>query len=88
MKTDLEGVKNLHSVKFTQSVKNLHKDCVKITHNNILEDNVFASQISEVLDTSFFELKYLQVFIDIIIKYKIKCHNKTKQHYNPILILN
>jgi Mn-dependent DtxR family transcriptional regulator len=43
MKTDLEGVKNLHSVKFTQSVKNLHKDCVKITHNNILEDNTNLS---------------------------------------------
>jgi hypothetical protein len=39
MKIDFEGVKNLHSVKITQSVKNLHKDCVKITHNNILEDN-------------------------------------------------
>lgn len=36
----------------------------------ILEDNVFAAQISEVLDTSFFELKYLQVFIDILFKYK------------------
>jgi replicative DNA helicase len=36
----------------------------------ILEDNVFASQIGEVLDTSFFELKYLQVFVDIIFKYK------------------
>ena len=46
------------------------KDFQEKLVNIILEDNVFASQISEVLDTSFFELKYLQVFVDIIIKYK------------------
>jgi replicative DNA helicase len=36
----------------------------------ILEDSIFASQICEVLDTSFFELKYLQVFVEVIFKYK------------------
>lgn len=36
----------------------------------ILDDTVFADQITEVLDVSFFELKYLQVFIGIISKYK------------------
>lgn len=35
----------------------------------ILDDSVFASQINEVLDVSFFELKYLQVFVDYVFKY-------------------
>jgi len=35
----------------------------------ILDDSIFASQISEVLDINFFELKYLQVFVDYVFKY-------------------
>jgi len=38
----------------------------------ILEDRPFADQMSEVLDINFFELKYLQVFVEKIIKYKDK----------------
>lgn len=36
----------------------------------ILDDAQFADQISEVLDVNFFELKYLQVLIDYVFKYK------------------
>lgn len=36
----------------------------------ILDDSQFGDQIEEVLDTNFFELKYLQVFTEIIYQYK------------------
>lgn len=36
----------------------------------ILDDTIFADQISEVIDVSFFELKYLQIFVETIIKHK------------------
>lgn len=36
----------------------------------ILDDVLFADQISEVLDINFFELKYLQVFTELIISHK------------------
>ena len=36
----------------------------------ILDDTIFADQISEVIDVSFFELKYLQVFVETILNYK------------------
>ena len=35
-------------------------------------DRVFADQIGEVLDTNFFEVKYLQVFTKMIYDYKEK----------------
>lgn len=38
----------------------------------ILEDSQFANQIGEVLDYSFFELKYLQVFVKKVYAYKEK----------------
>ena len=38
----------------------------------ILEDRPFADQIEEVLDISFFELKYLRVFISKIYDYRKK----------------
>ena len=38
----------------------------------ILQDRPFAEQICEVLDVSYFELKYLQVFIEKISVYKEK----------------
>jgi len=38
----------------------------------ILQDRPFADQICEVLDINYFELKYLQVFVEKIIKYKDK----------------
>lgn len=38
----------------------------------ILDDRAFADQISEVLDTSFLELKYLRVFVDKIFEYRKK----------------
>ena len=40
----------------------------------ILEDRPFSDQIEEVLDTSFFELRYLRVFINLIFNYKRKYH--------------
>ena len=39
---------------------------------SILEDRPFADQIEEVLDTSFFELRYLRVFVSKIFEYRGK----------------
>ena len=36
----------------------------------ILEDRAFCDQIQEVLETEYFELKYLQVFVDKVFSYK------------------
>lgn len=36
----------------------------------ILDDVMFADQISEILDVNFFELKYLQVFVELIFSHK------------------
>ena len=36
----------------------------------ILEDRSFCDQIQEVLETEYFELKYLQVFVDKVFSYK------------------
>ena len=38
----------------------------------ILQDRAFSDQIQEVLETQYFELKYLQVFVDRIFAYKEK----------------
>ena len=40
----------------------------------ILQDRAFSDQIQEVLETQYFELKYLQVFVDKIFGYKEKYH--------------
>ena len=46
----------------------------------VLQDRPFADQIFEVLDYNFFELKYLQVFIQKIFSYRDKygVHPSTK----------
>ncbi len=36
----------------------------------MLDDRPFCDQVSEVIDTSFFELKYLQVFIEVLLNYR------------------
>lgn len=36
----------------------------------ILDDIMFADQISEILDINYFELKYLQVFVELVLSYK------------------
>ena len=38
----------------------------------IVEDRPFADQIEEVLDTNFFELKYLRVFVSKLFEYRKK----------------
>jgi len=38
----------------------------------ILQDRAFCDQIQEVLETEYFELKYLQVFVDRVFSYKDK----------------
>ena len=38
----------------------------------IMEDRPFADQIEEVLDTSFFELEYLRVFVRKMLDYRVK----------------
>jgi len=38
----------------------------------ILEDRPFSDQMEEVLDVSFFELKYLRVFVAMVFDYKLK----------------
>ena len=37
----------------------------------ILDDRPFSDQIEEVLDTNFFELRYLRVFVNLIFNYKV-----------------
>jgi replicative DNA helicase len=52
----------------------------------ILDDRPFADQIEEVLDTSFFELKYLRVFVSKIYEYRKKYGvHPTKQILASIL---
>ncbi len=38
----------------------------------ILEDRPFADQLEEVLDTNFFELNYLRIFVSKIFSYRKK----------------
>lgn len=38
----------------------------------MLDDRPFCDQIAEVIDISFFELKYLQVFVEILLTYREK----------------
>lgn len=38
----------------------------------MLDDRPFCDQISEVIDVSFFELKYLQVFVEVLLAYREK----------------
>ena len=38
----------------------------------IMEDRPFADQIEEILDTSFFELEYLRVFVRKLFDYRLK----------------
>jgi len=52
----------------------------------ILDDRPFADQIEEVLDTNFFELKYLRVFVSKIYDYRKKYSvHPTKQILASIL---
>ena len=52
----------------------------------MLEDRPFFDQISEVLKTEFFELKYLQIFADTLIKYRAK-YNTHPNHEVMMAIL-
>ena len=38
----------------------------------VLQDRPFADQLEEVLNTNFFELKYLRVFVSFIYSYRVK----------------
>ena len=38
----------------------------------MLEDRPFCDQLAEVIDISFFELKYLQVFTETLLNYRKK----------------
>ena len=51
---------------FSRFGKNFQENLCRI----ILDDRQFSDQIGEVLRTEFFELKYLQLFIDTIFGYK------------------
>ena len=65
-----------NSVSFSKYGKQFQESLAKM----IMEDRPFADQIEEVLDTSFFELKYLRVFVaklfDYRKKYKVHPSNK------------
>ena len=52
----------------------------------MLEDRPFFDQISEVLKIEFFELKYLQIFADTLIKYRAK-YNTHPNHEVMMAIL-
>ena len=53
---------------FSKFGKTFQESLVKL----LLEDRPFCDQLEEVLDVSFFELKYLRVFSKIIIEYRKK----------------
>jgi replicative DNA helicase len=57
------------AIKNEPSLGSFGKDFQEKLVQLILDDTLFASQISEVLDVNFFELKYLQVFVDFVFKY-------------------
>ena len=38
----------------------------------MLDDRPFCDQVSEVIDVAFFELKYLQVFVEVLLAYREK----------------
>ena len=48
--------------------KNFQENLCKL----LVQDRAFCDQMQEVLDTGFFELKYLQVFTRKLFDYKIK----------------
>lgn len=48
----------------------------------MLEDRPFCDQISEVLDTNFLELKYLQVFVNILSEHRERY--KTHPNYDTM----
>ena len=51
---------------FSKFGKSFQEKLVK----NILFDRNFANQVEEVLDTNYLELKYLQVFVDLMFQHK------------------
>jgi RecA/RadA recombinase len=57
------------AIKNEASLGSFGKDFQEKLVQLILDDVLFAAQISEVLDVNFFELKYLQVFVDFVFKY-------------------
>ena len=52
---------------FSKFGKSFQEKLVKL----ILFDRHFANQVEEVLDTSYLELKYLQVFVDLLFQHKV-----------------
>jgi replicative DNA helicase len=56
------------SVSFEKYGKTFQENLVQI----MLDDRAFCDQISEVMDTNFFELKYLRVFVDKVFDYRKK----------------
>ena len=57
-----------NSTSFSKYGKQFQELLVQI----IMEDRPFADQIEEVLDTSFFELEYLRVFVRKLFDYRVK----------------
>ena len=51
---------------FSKFGKSFQEKLVK----TILFDRNFANQMEEVLDTNYLELKYLQVFVDLMFQHK------------------
>ena len=51
---------------FSKYGKSFQEKLVK----TILFDRNFANQMEEVLDTNYLELKYLQVFVDLLFQHK------------------
>ena len=55
-------------VDFSRHGKQFQESLVQL----IMEDRPFADQIEEVIDTNFFELKYLRVFVAKVFEYRRK----------------
>jgi len=56
------------AVSFERYGKVFQENLVQI----MLDDRSFCDQISEIMDVSFFELKYLRVFVDKVLEYRKK----------------
>ena len=62
------------------------KDFQETLAQIILEERPFADQMEEVLDTNFFELKYLRIFIEKVFDYRKKYEtHPSKKALNSIL---
>ena len=59
---------NKNKISFSRYGKQFQESLAQL----VLQDRPFADQLEEVLNTNFFELKYLRVFVSYIYSYRVK----------------